>query len=189
MSNPGRAGGVPATLIRHRGLTAAGMAATVAAVAGGGLALLQPTPTGQRHDCGLVLCSATLPRSVTATGTGAPRDPGSSRPTPARNTGHSPAGRAALAAGRGGPAGGGISARYRIRPAGPGPVPGQLAVVQRGPAPVTGWPPRGHRGWPGPGHRGWPGPGHRGWPGPGQGGGAGWGSGGGPSHGGWPGWP
>jgi hypothetical protein len=77
--------GAASGLIRHRWLTAAGTTATVAAMAGGGLVLLrQPPAAGPHRDCGLVPCSATLPRSVTASATGPAASPGPARPAAAR---------------------------------------------------------------------------------------------------------
>lgn len=161
----GQPRGAASGLIRHRWLTAAGTTATVAAMAGGGLLLLrQPPAAGPHRDCGLVPCSATLPRSVTASATGPAASPGPARPAahPARSPGRS--GRPAQ-----------VRVHYRIRHLPGGTVTGQLVIANHGGAPVTGWPgwPGGWRGpqqhgsggWPAPGPGGWPGAGQGGWPG------------------------
>ena len=62
---PSRPGPAIDSLLRHRWLTAAGMTATIAAMAGGGVLLAQhETGGGQPRDCGLVPCTATLPPSA-----------------------------------------------------------------------------------------------------------------------------
>ena len=59
------------SLARHRWVTAAGMTATIAAVAGGGLALaLHDSSAGPPKECGLVPCAAALPASVQTSGDG-----------------------------------------------------------------------------------------------------------------------
>ena len=136
-------GGPAGSLIRHRWLTAAGTTATVAAMAGGGLALIQhPSGAGQQ-DCGLVRCSATLPSSVTSTSTGPRRAPGSPRPAPDparaahRAAGHAQAPRAAAGPGRS--ADHQVGVHYEIKPQPGRTVTGQLVIVNHGGAPVTGW--------------------------------------------------
>jgi hypothetical protein len=174
--------GAASGLIRHRWLTAAGTTATVAAMAGGGLVLLrQPPAAGPHRDCGLVPCSATLPRSVTASATGPAASPGPARPAPrparspdraGRPAGAAPAG-AGLATGPGQPAGHQVRVHYKIRHLPGGAVTGQLVIVNHGGAPGTGWPggwwrgpqQHGFGGWPVPGPGGWPGAGQGGWPG------------------------
>jgi hypothetical protein len=143
----GEPGGASGGLIRYRWLTAAGTTATVAAMVGGGLVLLrQPPAAGPHRDCGLVRCSATLPRSVTASATGPAASPGTApAPRPARSAGRAgrqaqaaPA-RAGLAAGPGRPADHQVGVHYTIRPLPGGAVTGQLVIVNHGGAPVTGW--------------------------------------------------
>ena len=146
----GEPGGTGGSLIRYRWLTAAGTTAAVAAMAGGGLVLLRhPPAAGPHRDCGLVWCSATLPRSVTASATGPAASPGAGRarpaPRPARAAGRAgshaqaaPAG-AGLAAGPGHSADHQVGVRYKIRPLPGGAVTGQLVIVNHGGAPVTGW--------------------------------------------------
>ena len=144
----GEPGSAPGSLIRHRWLTAAGTTATVAAMAGGGLLLLRQQPAaGPHRDCGLVPCSATLPRSVTASATGPAAAPGRTRPAPrpARSAGravsHAQAapGGAGLAAGPGQSADHQVRVHYTIRHLRGGAVTGQLVIVNHGGAPVTGW--------------------------------------------------
>jgi hypothetical protein len=56
-------------LARHRWVAAAGMTATIAAVAGGGLALARhDSSSGPPKECGLVPCAAALPASVQSSG-------------------------------------------------------------------------------------------------------------------------
>ncbi|PZS38847.1 MAG: hypothetical protein DLM62_11495, partial [Pseudonocardiales bacterium] len=77
---PGRLAG---SLARHRWITAAGMTATVAAVAGGGVALaFHDSSAAPRQECGLVPCAAALPASVQSGGTGPASGDGSAS-TPA----------------------------------------------------------------------------------------------------------
>ena len=65
-------------LARHPWITAAGLTATVAAVAGGGLALAFSGGSGSPgRDCGLVPCAAALPASVRASAACPARGPGS----------------------------------------------------------------------------------------------------------------
>jgi hypothetical protein len=167
----GRAARAAGSLIRHRWLTAAGMTATVAVIAGGGLALARHEPAaGQHRDCGLVLCSATLPGSVTASTTQQAGTPASPRPAPlAATSPDHPGGTARSAPGRRvGTASAEVGVGYET-----GHQRGDRVT---GPAPVPGWP---GRWWHGPHQHdggGWPG-------GPGPGGG---GPGG---RGGWPGGP
>ena len=57
------------SLARHRWVVAAGMTATIAAIAGGGLALaLHDSSSGPPKECGLVPCAAALPASVQSSG-------------------------------------------------------------------------------------------------------------------------
>jgi hypothetical protein len=194
----GQPSGAPGRLIRHRWLTAAGTTATVAALAGGGLALVQHPPAASLHrDCGLVPCSATLPSSVTASATGPPRAPAPARPAPARPAPARPAparsasarpapdparsadraagpaqppADAGLAAGPGQPADQ-IGVRYVIRHR-RRRATRHLVIVQHGAVPVTGWPGGWWRGPQPHGYGSWPGPGDwpgGGWPGPGDG--------------------
>ncbi len=161
--------GASGGLLRHRWLTAAGTTATVAAMAGGGLVLLRQQPAaGPHRDCGLVPCSATLPRSVTASATGPAASPGPARPAPrpARSPGR--AGRPA--AGQGQSADHQVRVHYKISHLPGGTVTGQLVIRWPG---GSGWPGSGWRGpqqhgfggWPAPGAGGWPGAGQGGWPG------------------------
>ncbi len=170
--------GASGGLIRHRWLTAVGTTATVAAMAGCGLVLLRQQPAaGPHRDCGLVPCSATLPRSVTASATGPAASPGPARPAPrpARAPGQAdrpaqaaPAG-AGLAAGPGQSADHQVRVHYKIRHLG-GTVTGHLVI---GWPSGSGWPggwwrgpqQHGFGGWPAPGPGGWPGAGQGGWPG------------------------
>ena len=85
---PGRLAG---SLARHRWITAAGMTATITAVAGGGLALaFQDGSAGSGQDCGLVPCAAALPASVRtsaagpSSGTASGRTPAAATPTATR---------------------------------------------------------------------------------------------------------
>jgi Cellulose binding domain len=140
--------GASGSLIRHRWLTAAGTPATVAAMAGGGLVLLRHQPAaGPHRDCGLVPCSATLPRSVTASAASPAASPVRARPAPrpARSPGRAgrhaeaaPAG-AGLAAGPGQSADHQVRVHYKIRHLPGGTVTGQLVIVNHGGAPITGW--------------------------------------------------
>jgi hypothetical protein len=73
------------SLARHRWVAAAGMTATIAAVAGGGLALaLHDSSPGPPKECGLVPCAAALPASVQTTGDAAASAPAATTPTAAR---------------------------------------------------------------------------------------------------------
>jgi hypothetical protein len=170
----GRAAGAAASLIRHRWLTAAGMTATVAVIAGGGLALARHEPTaGQHRDCGLVLCSATLPGSVTASTTQQAGASASPRPAPVAATSPDrPGGHTRSApAGRSRVVGRGIGAGYETGHQRGHPASGHLVITNHGPAPVPGWP---GRWWHGPHQHdggGWPGGPGQGGPGPGGGGG------------------
>ena len=73
------------SVVRHRWVTAAGMSATIAAVAGGGLALaLHDSSAGPPKECGLVPCAAALPASVQTSGDGSASAPATAAPTAAR---------------------------------------------------------------------------------------------------------
>jgi hypothetical protein len=73
------------SLARHRWVTAAGMTATIAAVAGGGLALaLHDSFAGAPKECGLVPCAAALPASVQASGDGSASASATAAPTAAQ---------------------------------------------------------------------------------------------------------
>ena len=73
------------SLARHRWVTAAGMTATIAAVAGGGLALaLHDSSAGPPKECGLVPCAAALPASVQTSGDGSASAPATAAPTAAQ---------------------------------------------------------------------------------------------------------
>lgn len=73
------------SLARHRWVTAAGMGATVAVVAGGGLALaLHDSSPGPPTECGLVPCAAALPAAVQSSGGGPASAPATPAPTAAR---------------------------------------------------------------------------------------------------------
>jgi hypothetical protein len=73
------------SLVRHRWVTAAGMGATIAAVAGGGLALaLHDSSPGPPKECGLVPCAAALPAAVQSSGGGPASTPATPAPTSAR---------------------------------------------------------------------------------------------------------
>ena len=165
---PPRPGPVLDSLLRHRWLTAAGMTATIAAMAGGGVLLAQhETASGEPRDCGLVPCTATLPPSVTSgtpghgTGRG---QPGTSRPPRAGASASSAAaapagappsgaagggtaapgpgpaaGRVSWAAGQGSSADHGIGVGYEISRGPGGTVQGRIVILDRGRAPVTGW--------------------------------------------------
>ena len=59
------------SLARHPWITAAGLTATVVAVASGGVALaLHDSSSRPGRDCGLVSCAAALPAAVRSSGTG-----------------------------------------------------------------------------------------------------------------------
>jgi hypothetical protein len=73
------------SLARYRWVTAAGMTVTIAAVAGGGLALaLHDSSAGPPKECGLVPCAAALPASVQTSGDGSARAPATAAPTAAQ---------------------------------------------------------------------------------------------------------
>jgi hypothetical protein len=73
------------SLARHRWVTAAGMTATIAAVAGGGLALARHgSSPGPPEECGLVPCAAALPASVQSGGDGSASAPATAAPTAAQ---------------------------------------------------------------------------------------------------------
>jgi hypothetical protein len=72
-------------LARHRWVAAAGMTATIAAVAGGGFALaLHDSSPGPPKECGLVPCAAALPASVQASGNESASAPAATAPTAAQ---------------------------------------------------------------------------------------------------------
>ena len=76
-----------ASLARHRWVAAAGMTATIAAVAGGGLALaLHDSSSGPPKECGLVPCAAALPASVQSSGDESAGPPAAVTPTAARRS-------------------------------------------------------------------------------------------------------
>ncbi len=92
-SGPGQPGPgrLADSLARHRWITAAGMTATIAAVAGGGLALaFSGGSAGEDQQCGLVPCAAALPASVRTSaagpgrGTASASPPATATPTAAR---------------------------------------------------------------------------------------------------------
>lgn len=73
------------SLARHRWVAAAGMTATIAAVAGGGLALaLHDSSPGPPKECGLVPCAAALPASVQSSGDESASTPAATTPTAAQ---------------------------------------------------------------------------------------------------------
>jgi hypothetical protein len=75
------------SLARHRWVAAAGMTATIAAVAGGGLALaLHDNSSGPPKECGLVPCAAALPASVQSSGDESASAPAAVAPTAARRS-------------------------------------------------------------------------------------------------------
>lgn len=74
-----------ATLARHRWAAAAGMTATIAVVAGGGLALaLHDSAAAPPKECGLVPCAAALPASVQSSGDESASAPAAATPTAAQ---------------------------------------------------------------------------------------------------------
>jgi hypothetical protein len=88
-SGPGRPPAGPArladVLARHHWAAAAGMTATIAAVAGGGVALaLHDSSPGPPKECGLVPCAAALPASVQSTGSGSATAPATTAPAAAQ---------------------------------------------------------------------------------------------------------
>jgi hypothetical protein len=73
------------SLVRHRWVAAAGMTATIAVVAGGGLALaLHDSSSGPPKECGLVPCAAALPASVQTSRAGSASAPAATAPTAAQ---------------------------------------------------------------------------------------------------------
>ena len=73
------------SLARHRWVAAAGMTATVAVVAGAGLALaLHDSSSGPPKECGLVPCAAALPASVQSRGDESASAPAAAGPTAAQ---------------------------------------------------------------------------------------------------------
>jgi Cellulose binding domain len=78
-------------MARHPWVTAAGLTATIAAVAGGGVVLaFSGSSAGPAQDCGLVRCAAALPASVRTSaagpgsGTASGRTPATATPTVTR---------------------------------------------------------------------------------------------------------
>ena len=70
------------SLARHRWVAAAGMTATIAVVAGGGLALARlDSSSGPPKECGLVPCAAALPASVRSSGDETATAPAAAAPT------------------------------------------------------------------------------------------------------------
>ena len=93
------------SLARHRWVAAVGMTATIAVLAGGGLALaLHDSSSGPPKECGLVPCAAALPASVQSTGDQSASPPVAAAPTAAQRAvtppgpAHSPTPPAASAA-------------------------------------------------------------------------------------------
>lgn len=141
------------SLARHRWITAAGLTATIAAVAGGGVALA--FRDGAPHvaaDCGLVTCAAALPVSVRSGGTGPASGAGSASapakaapvgaqrapalsapPTPAAPAPSSSSAGQAVSADRA------IGARYEITGDTQHGIHGQIVIANNGSAPVSGW--------------------------------------------------
>jgi hypothetical protein len=155
-------------LIRHRWVGAAGMTATVALVAGGGLALVfHDAPASQRQDCGLVRCAAALPPSATSSTNGPAASPSATGPTgsPARSpsaTGAPSATDSPVAAPGASPAS--LSATHSAAPA---HRPARAGTPIRQPFPGLHFPGQGGTGrWPADGAGGWP-AGFSGWPGQG----------------------
>jgi hypothetical protein len=73
------------SLARHRWVAAAGMTATIAVVAGGGLALARlDSSSGPPKECGLVPCAAALPASVRSSGDETATAPAAAAPTAAQ---------------------------------------------------------------------------------------------------------
>jgi hypothetical protein len=135
-------------LARHRWVSAAGMTATVAVVAGGGLALaLHESSSGPPKECGLVPCAAALPASVQSTGDESASAPATAAPTASKRTATPPspvaspttspaASAAAPGASTPGAPAPGASAPAGPGMAGPGAAPGSAA----GAAPSAGPP-------------------------------------------------
>ncbi len=163
-SGPGQPPGDPPrpgdSLARHRWVTAAGMTATIAAVAGGGLALaFHDSSPGPAKKCGLVPCAAALPASVRSSGTGlasvpATAAPRASTPSPAVPSPAPPVSAEPVSAPEhltspsavASSAGHAVSADHAV---GVGyeitadrhrrGVHGQLVIANHGSAPVSGW--------------------------------------------------
>jgi hypothetical protein len=73
------------SLARHRWVAAAGMTATIAVVAGGGLALVRhDSSSAPPKECGLVPCAAALPASVRSSGAETATAPAATAPTTAQ---------------------------------------------------------------------------------------------------------
>ena len=158
---PSRPGPAIDSLLRHRWLTAAGMTATIAVMAGGGVLLAQhETGGGEPRDCGLVPCTATLPPSATsgAPGHATGREQPATSPSARADRSASPAGaawaagngaaapgtgsaagRVSWAAGQGSSADHGIGVGYEISRGPGGTVQGRIVILDRGRGPVTGW--------------------------------------------------
>jgi hypothetical protein len=141
------------SLARHRWITAAGLTATIAAVAGGGMALA--FHDGAAHvtaDCGLVTCAAALPVPVRSGGTGPASGAGpagapakaapvgaqrapvpAAPPPPAASAPSSPSAGQAVSADRV------IGARYEITGDTQHGIHGQIVIANNGSAPVSGW--------------------------------------------------
>ena len=136
------------------------MTATIAAVAGGGLALaFHDSSPGPAKKCGLVPCAAALPASVRSSGTGlasapataGPRasTPSSAAPSPARPVSAEPVSAperlsspspVASSAGHAVSADHAVGVGYQITAdRRRGGVHGQLVIANHGSAPVSGW--------------------------------------------------
>jgi hypothetical protein len=148
---PGRLAG---SLARHRWITAAGMTATVAAVAGGGVALaFHDGSAAPRQECGLVPCAAALPASVQsggrepASGAGPASTPTAASPTVPQRAPAPPSPPEAISfpapvassAGRAVSADRAIGVSYAITEDGEHGILGQIVIVNNGSAPVSGW--------------------------------------------------
>lgn len=165
-SGPGQPADPPRpgdSLARHRWVTAAGMTATIAAVAGGGLALaFHDSSPGPAKKCGLVPCAAALPASVRSSGTGLASAPATTTPTarprastpspaapapappvsaePVSAPEHSSPSAVASSAGRAVSADHAVGVGYEITADRHGrSVHGQLVIANHGSAPVSGW--------------------------------------------------
>ena len=138
------------SLARHRWITAAGMTATIAAVAGGGVALaFHDSSPHLAADCGLVTCAAALPVSVRSGGTGpaggtgsasAPATvaPAGAQRAPAPSSPAAPA-PSASSAGQAASADRAIGARYEITRDTRHGIHGRIVIANNGSAPVSGW--------------------------------------------------
>ena len=138
------------SLARHRWITAAGMTATIAAVAGGGVALAFHDGSPRvAADCGLVTCAAAPPVSVRSGGTGPASGAGSASPpaivapagaqrAPAPSSPAAPA-PSASSAGQAASADRAIGARYEITRDTRHGIHGRIVIANNGSAPVRGW--------------------------------------------------